>query len=88
MSNGARPNNFMIPAVLSTICCCIPLGIVAIIQASKVNPLADAGNLAAAEEAAGKAKMWTFIAVGVGLVINLIVGVLQVLAFMAQQSSY
>ena len=32
-----KPNNYMALAIFTTICCCLPLGIVAIVKASKVN---------------------------------------------------
>ena len=53
-----RPDNNMVWAILSTILCCLPLGIVAIIKASNVNSLYDRGDYAGAEEAAKSAKSW------------------------------
>ena len=53
-----RPDNNMVWAILSTILCCLPLGIVAIIKASNVNSLYDRGDYAGAEEAAKSAKTW------------------------------
>ena len=91
MSNGnyapPRPANFMIPAVLSTVCCCLPGGIIAIINAAKVDSLYMAGDYAGAERAAGSAKMWVMISVvtwvvltGVVITLQLLFGVLSVLA--------
>lgn len=80
----AKPGNFLVPAVLSTLCCCLPVGIVAIIKASKVDGLYAAGDYAGAEKAAGDAKMWTLISVGLGLVINGIVVALQMVGVLAQ----
>ena len=34
-----KPNNHMALAILTTICCCLPLGIVAIVKASSVDSL-------------------------------------------------
>ena len=48
----------MVWAILSTILCCLPLGIVAIIKASNVNSLYDRGDYAGAEAAAKSAKSW------------------------------
>ena len=53
-----RPDNNMVWAILSTILCCLPLGVVAIIKASNVNSLYDRGDYAGAEEAAKSAKTW------------------------------
>jgi hypothetical protein len=80
----AKPGNFLVPAVLSTLCCCLPVGIVAIIKASKVDGLYAAGDYAGAEKAAGDAKMWTLISAGLGLVINGIVVMLQLFVGFAQ----
>lgn len=61
-------NNYLVPAIISTVCCCIPCGIVSIIFATQVNTKLNAGDIAGAKSAAGKAKMWMFIGVGLGLV--------------------
>lgn len=53
-----RPDSNMVWAILSTILCCMPLGIVAIIKASNVNSLYDRGDYAGAEAAAKSAKSW------------------------------
>jgi hypothetical protein len=87
MSNGERPSNWLIPAIFSTLCCCLPLGIVAIIQATKVNPLYDGGNVQAAIEASGKAKMWTLMAVGIGFVLSIIMIILQVVVGIASANA-
>ena len=64
---GAEVSNYLIPAILSTIFCCMPLGVVSIIFATQVNSKVAAGDLAGAAEASKKAKMFMFIAVGLGL---------------------
>lgn len=63
-----RVNNYLVPAIFSTICCCIPFGVVSIVFASQVNSKLAAGDIAGAKDAAGKAKLWMFIAIGLGLV--------------------
>ncbi|WP_315863378.1 CD225/dispanin family protein [Thermosynechococcus sp. QS41] len=47
----------MVPAILSTICCCLPFGIVAIIFAAQVNSRLAVGDRAGALEASNKAKL-------------------------------
>lgn len=53
-----RPDNNLVWAILCTVLCCLPLGIVSIIKASSVNNLYDRGDYAGAEAAAKSAKSW------------------------------
>ena len=53
-----RPDNNLVWAILCTVLCCLPLGIVAIVKASSVNNLYDRGDYAGAEAAAKSAKSW------------------------------
>jgi hypothetical protein len=48
--------------------CCLPLGIVAVIFAARVNGQVQAGDTAGAMESSRKAKMFSYIAIGLGLV--------------------
>lgn len=66
---GPRPNNYLVWAILSTLFCCLPAGIVSIIQAAKVNGLYDSGNYAAAQAASESAKKWAVISAAVALVL-------------------
>jgi len=68
-SSGAPPAsvpNYLIPAIISLFCC-LPLGIVGVIFAAQVNGKVAAGDTAGAMDAAKKAKMFSFIAIGLGL---------------------
>ena len=62
---GSVPN-YLIPAIISLFCC-LPLGIVGVIFAAQVNGKVAAGDTAGALESAKKAKMFSFIAIGLGL---------------------
>lgn len=57
-NQGSKPDNNMLWAILCTLFCCLPLGIVAIINASKVDGLYRSGDYAGAQEAADKAKKY------------------------------
>jgi hypothetical protein len=70
--------NYLIPAILS-IFCCWPLGIVAIIFAAQVNGKVAAGDLQGAADASKKAKMFSFIAIGIGVVVGIIYLLLTIL---------
>lgn len=61
------PDSHMVWAVLSTICCCLPLGIVAIIKANEVSGLYYRGLYDEAYLAAEDAKKWSLAALIVGL---------------------
>ena len=58
--------NYLIPAILSTVFCCLPLGVASIIFATQVNSKVAAGDTAGAMESSKKAKMFMFIAIGLG----------------------
>lgn len=65
--SGVCPDNYMVWAILSTICCCFPTGIVAIIKSNKVESLWRAGDYTGAQQAASDAKTWCFISLAGGL---------------------
>jgi hypothetical protein len=60
--------NYLIQSILVTLCCCQPLGIVAIIFAAMVNSRIAAGDLAGARDASSKAKLFFWIALGIALI--------------------
>jgi hypothetical protein len=66
------PDNHMVWAILSTILCCMPLGVVAIVKASKVEQLWYQGFHAEAQKAADDAKKWSiYSAVSIGVLVVL-----------------
>jgi len=60
--------NHLVWAILSTLFCCLPLGIVSIVYASQVDGKRAAGDIAAAREASGKAKFWAMLSAGLALI--------------------
>ncbi|QVQ51808.1 CD225/dispanin family protein [Spiractinospora alimapuensis] len=64
---GPPPSNWMVPAILSVICCW-PLAIPSIIFAARVNKQWAVGDYAGAHESARKAKMFTIITLVVGII--------------------
>lgn len=75
---GPPPSNNLVWAILTTIFCCLPFGIVSIVQAAKVNSLWAQGQTAAAKEAADSAKKWAIIAAVVGVVLTVLYIILMV----------
>lgn len=63
--------NYLVQAILVTIFCCLPFGIPAIVYAAQVNGKLEAGDLGGAIAASEKARMWCWVAFGVGLAITL-----------------
>ena len=70
--------NYLIPAILSLFCCW-PLAIVAIIFAAQVNGKVAAGDIQGAMDASKKAKLFSFISIGLGGAVILIYIVLTVI---------
>jgi hypothetical protein len=71
--------NYLTQSILVTLCCCLPLGIVAIINAAQVNGYIASGNYEAARQASDQAKKWSTIGAVLGIIGTVIWVVLQVL---------
>jgi hypothetical protein len=68
--------NYLVQSILVTLCCCLPLGVVAIIFAAQVNSKLAAGDVAGAQAASANAKKFVWIAFLIGialLVISLLI---------------
>ncbi|HEX4814338.1 MAG TPA: CD225/dispanin family protein [Nonomuraea sp.] len=79
------PDNQLIPAILTTLFCCLPFGIVAIVKSSQVNQKWQIGDYQGAMQAAEEAKTWwkrslIFGAIAIGLLIIFYVVVFILLA--------
>lgn len=79
-SANGKPENNMIWAVLSTVLCCIPIGIYAIICANKVDELYKAGNVEEANKQAAEAKKWAIIGAVAGAVGGFLYAIIMVIA--------
>lgn len=66
----SRPSNYLVWAILATLCCCLPTGIVSIIYAAQVNSKWEGGDWAGAREASERAKMWALISLILGVVFS------------------
>ena len=64
-----KPNSNLVWAILTTIFCCLPFGIVSIVYASKVDSLWRIGDYAGAQDASKKAGNWAMWAAIVGGII-------------------
>ncbi len=61
--------NYLLLAILSTIFCCMPIGIVAIVFACKVDNKLEKESYTEAKDASKMAKVFIWISFGVGIVI-------------------
>ncbi len=66
-------------AVLVTLCCCLPFGIAAIVNASKVNTLLASGDYEGAVKASDDAKKYCWIGFIGGLIATPILIALQIM---------
>ena len=64
--------NYLVQSIIVTLCCCLPLGVVAIIFSAQVNSKLAAGDIAGAQEASSKAKLFAWLGFGIGLVVIII----------------
>ncbi len=75
-----EPENYLVWAILCTVLCCLPLGIVSIVYSTKVSGLWAQGRYAEAQEAANNAKKWAIIGAIVGAVAAVIFVLIYVVA--------
>lgn len=71
---AAKPDipTYLPHAIIVTLCCCLPLGIPAIVYAAQVGSKLAAGDIVGARAASDNARKWFWIAFAVGLVLVLI----------------
>jgi hypothetical protein len=74
------PQSYLAASILVTIFCCLPFGIVGIVNASRVESRYYNGDIIGAERASKNAKTWTLVALFCGLAIVLIYSMLSSLA--------
>ena len=80
---GPKPDNYLVWAILSTLFCCLPLGIASIVFAAQVDGKYNSGDYAGAQASSEKAKkfaMWAAIA-------GVVVAVLYIVLIVAAASS-
>jgi hypothetical protein len=60
-------NSYLVPAILCTLFCCPPFGIVAIVYAAQVSGKLAGGDYAGAEDSANKARIWCWVSFGASI---------------------
>jgi hypothetical protein len=69
---GPVVESYLIPSILVTVLCCLPLGIPAIVYAAQVQDKLNRGDIAGAQQSSKRAKTWCIVAVAVPLVFGLL----------------
>jgi t-SNARE complex subunit (syntaxin) len=72
--------NYLPQAILTTLFCCLPFGIVAIVYAAQVNTKLAAGDYEGAISSSKNARLWCWLSFGCGLAVILIYIVLAIIA--------
>ena len=70
MEKAEYIDNYLTWSILVTACCCLPLGIYAIVLSTNVNTLIAQGNIESAKDTARRALKINIIATSVGAVIS------------------
>lgn len=67
-STGEYIPNHMVWAILTTLFCCLPLGIVSIVYAAQVDGRRAMGDIAGALDASDKARFWAILSAAIAIV--------------------
>ncbi len=78
----SKPDNYLVWAILSTVLCCLPFGIVSIVYAAKVDGLYASGDYSRAKEASDKAKQFALISCVAGIVVSVLYCLIMILSGM------
>ena len=81
MSSGERVPNHLVKAILVTLFCCLPFGIIGIVHAAGVDGKVASGDLEGAKVASEKANYWSNIGLRLGILFIVLGIVVQVLPF-------
>ena len=63
---------YLILSIISTLCCCLPFGVVGIVFSAKINSAMMAGNLEEAQNNAKMARIWIIVSFAIGILTWLI----------------
>ncbi|QHB73048.1 CD225/dispanin family protein [Stenotrophomonas rhizophila] len=75
-TTAAQIPNHLVWAILATLFCCLPGGIVSIVYAAQVNGKIAAGDLAGARDSSEKAKKWAMWSAIAGVIVAVLYVVL------------
>lgn len=76
-----RPGNYLPLAIIATLCCCPPTGVVAIVYGSRVDPLYNGGQVQEAQNASKKSLIWSVVSIVLMLVLVLLYSAISAAAY-------
>ena len=79
---------YLVLSIISTLCCCLPFGVVGIVFSAKINSAMLAGNLEEAQNNAKMARIWIIVSFAIGLLTWLIYMVLIVTGAVSGSAYY
>lgn len=68
-ASGVPIPNYLVRSVFATLCCCLPLGVLAIIFGAQVNSKLASGDVAGAMQASENARKLSFYAIIIGVIV-------------------
>lgn len=71
-SFGPQPPNHLVWAILSTVLCCLPLGVVSLVFAAQVDSFYARGEYQKAIDASNKAKTWAIVSAVSSFVLTIV----------------
>ncbi len=77
----ANIENHLAKAIFSTVCCCVPFGIAAIVFAAQVKGKIEMGDYQGAKDSADKADLWANLSIGIGFVLIIIQAVISFMTY-------
>ncbi|GAA4065143.1 MULTISPECIES: CD225/dispanin family protein [Actinomadura] len=69
---SSPPPNHLVWAILTTILCCLPAGVVSIVYAAQVNSKWQSGDYQGAQSASNNARTWAIVSAVVGVVVGVV----------------
>lgn len=82
-NTSTPPKNYLVESILVTLFCCLPFGIVGIINAAKVEGQFNSGDVAGANRSSAEAKKWCTWGLITGIIVLACYGIFTVIAIAA-----
>lgn len=86
--NSVCPPTYLLFSILTTLFCCLPFGIVGIVNSASVNGKFVSGDFAGAEKASRNAKTWSIVALCCGILWIVIYIIAIIVALITDRTDY